>query len=305
MTKNSMLPIIHVSPATIKGVLPTEEVLPEMTTDPVLSIISVSSNGDSDQFPRVIQGASVTGAGDETTPAELPTGIMSDARPDPKPRKYPHLWQSYLWWNEVMEMRKRHLLRISSIERGKSNMDAQFEKDTMGDIAIDAMLDNLKKAMISYGKEVPIWEWVTSIKGMGQGGLAAQLLAQIDDIDNSPTVASLWRFAGFAVNDGKAEKNSKGEKSRFNRRLKGICFNIADSFIKQQTPIYVDIYYAEKERQRALNPDILCRECGCKWADCQQKKKHVKIFTDAHIHNRAWRKMIKAFLRDLWIEWKK
>jgi hypothetical protein len=230
---------------------------------------------------------------------------VSDARPAPKPRKYPHLWQSYLWWNEVVEIRKRHLLRISSIERGKSNMDAQFERDTMKDVHIDAMVDNLRKGMITYGKGVPVWNWVTGIKGLGQGGLAAQLLAQIDDIDRCPTVASLWRFAGFAVIEGKAEKNQKGEKSRFNRKLKGVCFNIADQFIKQQTPGYVDIYYAEKEHQRLLNPDILCKRCGVKWEDCQSKKGHVKIFTDGHIHNRAWRKMIKAFLRDLWIEWRK
>jgi len=303
----------------MKGVLPTEEV----TRLQVLPIDAVSPDGNSDQTPsvihannvadgggdhsfHVIQSLSVTpGPGGETTHRELPFLDVSDARPAPKPRKHPHLWQSYLWWNEVMEIRKRHLLRISSIERGKSNMDAQFERDTMAYLAIDAMVENLKKGMIAHGKQVPIWEWVTSIRGLGQGGLAAQLLAQIDDIDNCPTVAALWRFAGFAVIEGKAEKNSKGEKSRFNRRLKGICFNIADSFIKQQTPVYVDTYYAEKERQRVLHPDILCRECGCKWEECQSKKKHVRIFTDAHIHNRAWRKMIKQFLCDLWIEWKK
>ena len=263
------------------------------------------ANGASDHLRDVTQPRRVTpGPGDETILVKLPTSEVPDARPDPKPRKHPHLWQSYLWWNEVMEMRKRHVLRISSSERGKSNLDAQFEKDTMESIGLDPMVNNLKKAMVFYGEQVSVWDWVTSIKGMGQGGLAAQLLAQIDDIAKFDTVASLWRFAGFAVIEGQAEKNQKGQKSKFNRRLKGICFNIADSFIKQQTPHYIDIYYAEKERQRALYPDVLCRDCGCKWEECPSKKKHVKKYSDAHIHNRAWRKMVKAFLRDLWIEWK-
>lgn len=245
------------------------------------------------------------GAGGEARIRELPTQIVSDARPDPNPRKYPHLWQSYLWWYELMEMRKRHLLRISSIDKGKSNLDSQFEKDMLEAAQLDGLLANVKKTMTNYGKLVPVWEWVTNIKGLGQGGLAAQLLAQIDDIEKFDTVAALRRFAGFAVIEGKAEKNQKGEKSKFNRKLKGVCFNIADQFIKQQTPGYVDIYYAEKERQRLLNPDILCKQCGVKWEDCQSKKAHVKTFTDSHINYRAWRKMIKAFLRDLWIEWKK
>lgn len=270
------------------------------------SIIS-PDNGNSDQSLDVTHNCDVAnGAGRETNRHELPTGLVSDARPDPKPRKHPHLWQAYLWWYELMEMRKRHLLRISSIERGKSDLDAQFEKDMLDASQLDALLKLTKKNMTLAGVVVgPIWEWVTSIKGLGEGGLAAQLIAQIDDIKKFDTVASLWRFAGYAVIEGKAEKNQKGEKSKFNRKLKGVCYNIADQFIRQQTPGYVDIYYAEKEKQRLLNPDVLCKQCGIKWEDCQSKKAHVKIFTDGHIHNRAWRKMIKCFLRDVWVEWRK
>ncbi len=219
--------------------------------------------------------------------------MVSDARPDPKPRKYPQLWQAYLFWYEFMEMRKRHILRISSIERGKSNLDAGYEKGVMERLALDAIIKQRKKEMTDWGSLTPVWDWVTAIKGMGGGGLAAQLVAQIDDIHKFDTVASLWRFAGYAVFDGKAEKNQRGEKSHFNRRLKGVCFNIADQFIKQQTPGYVEIYYAEKERQRAMYPGPVANGNG------------KKIYTDAHIHNRAWRKMVKAFLRDLWIEWKR
>jgi len=327
MTKNLVLPKAIVSATeevqTMKGV--SEQV----TTPQVLPSPRMSPDGDSDQFHGVTQTEDVTnGADRETTLSELPMAGVSDARPDPKPRKYPHLWQSYLWWYTLMELRKAYTLRISSIERGKSSLDIitekdmaqqlgmaylieagvdvkQLEKAAQKGLALDLLLVHYKKAMVNFGSLIPVWEWVTNIKGLGEGSLAAQLLAQIDDIEKFDTVAKLWRFAGYAIIDGKAEKNQKGEKSHFNRKLKGICFNIADQFIKQQTPYYVDIYYAEKERQRALNPDILCRECGCKWEECQSKKKHVKIFTDAHIHNRAWRKMIKQFLCDLWIEWKK
>jgi hypothetical protein len=237
-----------------------------------------------------------------------------------KERKHPHLWQSYLWYNEIVELRKRHNLRISAVERGASNFDADFEKHWINIFGLDQIKKDLAKVLANNGSLAgPVWEWITSIKGLGAGLLPAQLLAQIDDIGNSPTVSALWRFCGYAVFDGKAEKGKKGEKSHYNRRLKGVCYVIADTFIKQQTPGYVDIYYNEKARQRALHPVAVCRECGIE-CDVKEKKhkgeiiksyvcpnnsKHVKNFTDAHIHYRAIRKMMKAFLRDLWIEWRK
>jgi hypothetical protein len=217
-----------------------------------------------------------------------------DKRPAPKPRKRPNSWQAYLWWRELMEMRQRHVLRISSIERGKSNLDAQFEKSMMENARLDELLDHARAIMVGtceaeFGE---VWPWVTSIKGLGAGGLAAQLLAQIDDVALCPTVSSLWRFAGLAVRDGKAEKNTKGEKAHFNALLKGVCYNIAVSFIKAQTPEYVDIYYDEKRRQRQLHPE-------------PEKVNGTKVFTDGHIHNRAWRKMVKIFLQHLWVTWRK
>jgi len=106
------------------------------------------------------------------------------------------------------------------------------------------------------------------------------------------TVSKLWRFAGYAVIDGQSEKNAKGEKSHFNRRLKSTCFLVADQFIRQQTPGYIEIYYAEKERQHRLHPEPVENGNG------------KKIYTDAHLHNRAWRKMVKIFLQHLWLTWR-
>lgn len=217
---------------------------------------------------------------------------MKDKRPDPKPRKHPQLWQSYLWWYELCEMRKRHLLRISSIEKGKSNLDAQFERDMMDLMRLDEMLEYARKTMISYGIDIgPIWDWVTGVRGLGQGGLAAQLLAQIDDIGKFDTISKLWRFCGWAVIDGKIDRCKKGEKAPYNRRLKSICWLIADQFIKQQTPIYVDVYYAEKERQHHLHPEKI--KVDGKW-----------LYNDGHLHHRAMRKAIKLFLSHLWVKWR-
>lgn len=226
-----------------------------------------------------------------------------DQRPPPRPRKHPQLWQCYQMWTELMKMRQQHLLRISAIERGKSTFDKQLELDFIEYFGrsknktvmfgLDDALDNARKMMIDYGKATgPIWDWVTSIKGLKAGGEAAKLIAQIDDISRFDTVAKLWRFAGLAVFDGKAEKNKKGEKSHYNRNLKAICYVIGkECFVMQQTPIYVDIYYAEKKRQRELHPEIV-------------KIDGVNMYTDQHIDYRGWRKMMKQFLADLWMQWR-
>jgi hypothetical protein len=219
--------------------------------------------------------------------------MTEDKRPPARPRRHARLWQSYLWWRELMLMRQRHTLRIVASERGKSQMDADFERTMMETIGLDAALEDVRKTMISAGHELgPVWEWVTAIKGLGAGGLAAQLLALIDDIALCDTVSALWRYAGLGVVDGHAEKNARGEKAHFNARLKGVCYNIAVSFIKAQTPLYVDIYYEEKRRQRALHPE-------------PEKVNGKNAFSDAHIHNRAWRKMVKIFLQHLWVTWRR
>jgi len=217
---------------------------------------------------------------------------MEDKRPDPKPRKNPHLWQSYLWWEELVETRKRHTLRISSIEAGKSNLDKHFERAMLELMNIDELIDGAKAQMITDGESIgDVWGWITSIKGLGAGGLAAQVLAQVDDISLAPTVSALWRYCGYAVIDGQAERNKKGEKSHYNRRLKSVCWLIGSQFIRQQTPLYVDIYYDEKTRQRTLYPEKI--KVNGKWK-----------YNDGHLHNRAIRKMMKIFLQHLWLKWR-
>lgn len=217
--------------------------------------------------------------------------MAKDRRPDPKPRKHPHLWQAYLWWNELLKMRMRHDNRISSIEKGKSNLDAQFERDVKEHMALDALLKLAEKTMIGYGEATgPIWDWLTGIRGIG-GSLAAQLLAQIDDIGKFATVSKLWAFSGWAVKEGQIQRCKKGETAPYNRQLKSICWKCVVQFIMQQTPVYVDLYYAEKERQRHLHPEPI--KVNGKWR-----------YNDGHLDNRARRKVAKIFLQHLWVKWR-
>ncbi len=244
---------------------------------------------------------------------------MKDKMNTPRPRKHAALWQVYQWYSGALERKKSSLLRISAVERGVSNLDAQLEKDLMERFDIVKEKDQLGRELTKYGSTMgDIWFWCTNIRGLKNGLITAQLLAQIDDIERFPTIAKLWRFCGWAVIDGKAEKNQEGVPSHYNGRLKGVCFNIAEAFITQQTPGYVDIYYAEKTRQRNLYPHAICKTCGIQcdhkekltdkglsnvWT-CPNNADHKKMYTDLHLDFRAKRKMIKAFLKDLWLAWR-
>jgi hypothetical protein len=207
----------------------------------------------------------------------------------PKPRKNPLLWQAWQHWDELMKMRMRHNQRIAFINSGKCNLDPVFEKGIA--TWADGLLTLAVKEMANYGAIVGhVWEWLISFKGIGES-LAAQLLAQIDNIMLFATVSKLRRFAGFAVFDGKREIPEKGDLRHYNTELKSTVYKIVDQFIRQQTPVWVDLYYAEKERLRARYPET---------AD-KPNVEHGK----GHLDRMARRKVAKEFLKQLWIVWRR
>jgi len=136
-----------------------------------------------------------------------------------------------------------------------------------------------KKEIIKYFKikenQIPIYKWLISIKDISNI-LAAQLLANID-IKKTPGITNLWSYAGLKPGDNK----KKGNKCNWNHTLKNICYLISDGFVKQRTPKYRNAYDKEKEKQ--LKNEL----------------------PKGHADNRARRKAVKIFLKDLYLQWKK
>jgi len=258
----------------------------------------------------------------ETIMSQLAEAAELDGRPAPRPRKIPGLWQSYLAWYELVQIRKRHILRHSAILRGKSSLSLEFEDDWKADFGpvLDAFIALHRQKMIDESalRAGPVWMWLTSIRGLGEGSLAAQLLAQIDDIERFDNISKLWRFSGYAVIDGKREWNKGGEKAHYNSLLKSIVYLIGDQFVKQRTPGFREVYDAEKERQQTLHPEPICSECNIPavvgkkavngeevrtWR-CPENGNHRTSYTPAHIDLMARRKIAKLFLSRLWLVWR-
>lgn len=167
--------------------------------------------------------------------------------------------------------------RVSAIERNGGEYGWVFEKYTQ---KFRDMEEDFLNAITDEVENVEIVNRMVAIRGMGKI-LAAKLYALID-ITRAERPSNLWRYAGYAVVEGKAEKPKKGEKLHYNKQLKTICYQIATSFLRLNSP-YRRIYDEAKEYYRKNRPD----------------------WTKMHIHFAATRKMMKIFLFHLWYVWRK
>ena len=134
-----------------------------------------------------------------------------DKRPPPRPRKHATVWQLYLTWREFNAMINRHVTRLESARRGKSNYDVLLEEAILNEWLSGSAPtkrnpdrkmrydDIFKEKMIEAASEVgPIFDWLISIRGIAEAS-AVKLVAQVDDPGKFATVSKLWRFSGYGT----------------------------------------------------------------------------------------------------------
>jgi hypothetical protein len=136
------------------------------------------------------------------------------------------------------------------------------------------------KDIARLAAHMPIIKEAVKVKGCGFVNVA-KVIALMGGISSFETVSQLWRFAGYAVIDGQAERLRKGEKAHFNRRLKTACWLLATGLMRANSP-YRREYDAARERYEMTHAE----------------------WTDGHKHNAALRKMVKLWLSHLWEAWR-
>lgn len=146
-----------------------------------------------------------------------------------------------------------------------------FEKyvGMVGEIAKEVQRD-----IEEMTRDEPMLPILTSIKGVGNW-LAIQLIAEID-VEKAPTVSSLWRYAGMAVENGEADHPVKGEKIKYNPMLKKLCWVVGESLLRWN-----------KEYKRVY--------------DMARRYYEFRDWTPSHQHRAAKRKMVKIFLQHYWV----
>ena len=194
----------------------------------------------------------------------------------------------------------------------------------------------IEKALKKVLKRFPIYtEWLTEVKGVGTIA-AATIIAEFD-IHIATTVSKMWQYAGvnpgmmpgkkrveckdpakYAPKDGivvrraddyvivqtteliRGDRMTAGFIAPFNKRLRtALCGVLADGFIKAQAPYALDHYYPYKER--LANSDRVISEVRKGGKEQEIAWKDVK---PGHRDRAAKRKMIKAFLQDLYNVWR-
>lgn len=170
--------------------------------------------------------------------------------------------------------------RLSAIERGVDQpANGTAKLLTVWFERLQELEELADKDIQKVAAEEAIVEQMVKIKGIGLI-LAAKVVSMID-IERCNSVSALWRYAGYAVIDGEREKNVKGERSHYNKRLKTTLYLVASSFLKCNSP-YRRLYDVAKEYYERERPD----------------------WTKLHRHYAAMRKMTKIFLQHLWLRWR-
>lgn len=156
-----------------------------------------------------------------------------------------------------------------------------------------------------YVKQQSIWNmFLKNIRGIG-AILAGGLMSWLDP-SKADHVSSFWKYCGLHVENGCAVKRKHGQKLGFNLKMRTFCWKIADSFIKQRTPFYREIYDEAKlrEAEKLNHPEQNSTNCPY-YIECRKRIKTKTLPCKKHIDYRARRKMVKRFLADLWAIWRK
>jgi len=150
----------------------------------------------------------------------------------------------------------------------------------------------------------PAYPWFSLVKGVGKENIA-KVVALID-ITRDDTPSSLWKFAGFSVDDGIAPRRIRGGgKLSYNSQLRSLCWRLGSSLVRAKGKFY-DYYLKEKDKyyQRYENQGVEIVPATSLPKKNGKRYEPDGMISEGHIHNMALRKMIKLFLVCLWVVWR-
>jgi|SRR5215831_806070 len=197
--------------------------------------------------------------------------------------------------------------RIASANQVRALEDGEEPTSllTWTSAAFATVEDEIRKGLDVYSVKEPsgVGLWARSIVGIGPV-IAAGLLAHID-VERAPTVGHIWRFAGL---DPTLEWE-RGQKRPWNASLKVLCWKAGESFVKvsgNKNDVYGKLYATRKALELERNE----RGDFAEQANAMLDKKRFRAETGAraayeagrlppaHLHARAKRWAVKAFLAD-------
>jgi hypothetical protein len=202
---------------------------------------------------------------------------------------------------EVQRYRISSANQVRALEEGEEPTSLL----TWTSAAFATVEDEIRKGLDVFSRKEPsgLGAWARSIVGVGPV-LASGLLAHLD-VERAPTVGHFWRFAGLDP----TQQWERGQKRPWNASLKVICWKLGESFVKvsgNRNDVYGKLYQSRKLYEADRNASGALAEQAAAMLTRKRIGKETDAYAaysagtlpPAHIHARAKRWAVKAFLAD-------
>jgi len=205
--------------------------------------------------------------------------------------------QKVMFFYGIQAFRKSLANKINSAKR--LELDEIVIQDLKDQLQIFTELEKVEtKKLEKMVKVHPLWNgFLKDVTDIGYI-YAANLIGIIGNINRFDSVSSLWSYSGLGVVNGKAPRPTKGQHLGYNPMLKTLCLGkIADNFVKvsgKADAKYGQLYKKIKLDEQTKHPEPIENP----------NKKPKMIYTKGHIEKRTRRRVVKEFMKDLYLNWK-
>lgn len=177
---------------------------------------------------------------------------------------------------------------------------------------LDAQRAAYEKALVKLAKQLPVYEWVKSVKGFGDISFAT-IVGECGDIGSYKSVSAVWKRMGLAVINGCRQGNPGAGATAedwiahgYNKPRRSVSWNARNNIIGgmgKWRPIYgasldeaeyFQRVFAERARYEMdrFGLPVKCADTG-------------KESYNAHTINRAMRYAEKRLLKYLYLNWRR
>jgi hypothetical protein len=182
------------------------------------------------------------------------------------------------------------------------------QKTDRGREPFDAMRKAAESAMEKLTEQLPVAEWIKGVRGAGALGLAT-IVAEAGDLANYPNPAKLWKRLGFAPYDGHA--GSSWKRQTWRPRTLTAEEWIANPFSGERYALMhqVAVWLVNAQWIGKAKTESGEGEPNGPYGEIYAaRRKHTLTthadWSDGHRRMDALRVTMKAFLKDLHVEWR-
>jgi len=160
------------------------------------------------------------------------------------------------------------------------DIDVPYARRALADVR--AIEDKIEEHIEARLRTVPFYNaWLKRVKGVGPL-LGASVISELGSPDKFPRVSSVWHYAGLHVIDGQAPQRRRGKRISWNPDLRTTCYKLGDQFVRATDSLGRRLYEEYRAYYDERDDDI----------------------SKGHRFNRAKRRVVKDFMRCLWVAWR-